>query len=160
MKILIQCDASSWRSYFVGLFLVYKCLAHQVREVFSCLELKWVSDQNMLPLSPIQHFTVGFLTGPHNPAKQAGKSFHFRDERAEAHSWDITMTLLGSQLLSFSPCSAAVVRITQGRVMSGLWHREDLEEVSFFPRLVSTHRETDRDTEKLADFVLALGNSF
>lgn len=68
------------------------------------------------------------------------------------------MTLLGSQPLPFSPCSAAVVRITQGRVMSGLWCREDLEEVSFFPPPVSTHRETDRDTEKLADFVL--GSSF
>ena len=56
------------------------------------------------------------------------------------------------------PCSSAVVRITQGRVMSGLWRREDLEEVSFFPQPVSTHRETDRDTEKLVDFVL--GNSF
>ena len=42
--------------------------------------------------------------------------------------------------------------------MSGLWCREDLEEVSFFPPPVSTHRETDRDTEKLADFVL--GSSF
>ena len=68
------------------------------------------------------------------------------------------MTLLGSQPLLFPPCSSAVVRITQGRVMSGLWRREDLEEVSFFPQPVSTHRETDRDTEKLVDFVL--GNSF
>ena len=54
---------------------MYKCLAHQVREAFNCLELKRVSDQNTLPPFPIQHFTMGFLTGPHNPAKQAGKSF-------------------------------------------------------------------------------------
>lgn len=70
------------------------------------------------------------------------------------------MTLLGSQPLLLSPCSTAVFRISQGRVMSGLWCRVDLEEVSFFPPSVSTHRESDRDTEKLADFVLALGNSF
>ena len=53
---------------------MHKCLTHQVREALNCLGLRWVSDQTIFLSFAVQHFTVGFLIGPHDPVEQAGKS--------------------------------------------------------------------------------------
>lgn len=70
------------------------------------------------------------------------------------------MTFASHNIAVF-PFSTAVVRITQGRVMSGLGHREDLEDVSFFPPNLYPHIEKLTETQRSwLDFVLAVGNSF
>lgn len=101
----------------------------------------------------IPNFTVAFLMGTWElQGRQGNHYFHFREEEAEAYCWDIA-------LAPYWLCSTAAVSVTWGSEWCLDPRREDLEEVSDAPNPES-HRETDRATERPADFVLGLGNSF
>lgn len=148
MKILIHCDGSSWRSYFVGWFLMHKGLAHQVREAFNGLGLKWVSEQTIYQTLP-WHSSWGL--GNCKAGREIITSiFERRKPRLIAGT-------------SLWPLTDSVPQLPVSVTWGSEWcldpRREDLEEVSDTPNPES-HRETDRATERPADFVLGLGNSF